>query len=363
MKRFLSWTGVFILLCCTIGCGGSRNDRNTARENRPITPIRYAVTDLGRSSLDFSILAFNNRQEILGKDVQGRAVLLQGDVTVVLSEDPKVEAYGLNDRGQIVGQMPAGDSQQRHAFLWENGTFTDLGTLGGSNSMAWDINNRGEIVGRSEVRETAAGDSPAYRAFLYRDGRMMTLGDLGLPDNFGYRINENGQVLGGGYVTGSERQPYFVWQDGQGEVLRASDGSPLAARDINDAGVVSAMTDSATLGHHAVLLQTPGNEIIDITERGGEPLFTAPGDINNQGQVLGNSGIGTGGGVNMGNVAIYRYLYSEGKTYDLQNMIGADSGWELSSADFINDNGYILAHGRPKGEDPVRLLLLTPVYE
>src|SRR5207253_2421014 len=34
-------------------------------------------------------------------------------------------AYGLNDAGQVVGQ--AGN----HAFLWQNGVMTDLGTLPG----------------------------------------------------------------------------------------------------------------------------------------------------------------------------------------------------------------------------------------
>src|SRR3989442_7482326 len=72
-------------------------------------------------------------------------------------------AQDINDVGQVVGQryFVAGVA---HAFLWQVGTFKDLGTiegLGGA-SVAFGINKLGQIVGQSS--DTAGG---VHRAFLW----------------------------------------------------------------------------------------------------------------------------------------------------------------------------------------------------
>ena len=61
------------------------------------------------------------------------------------------EATGINSRGQVVGWSRTA-SWEYHAFLWEDGEMTDLGTLpGGAWSFAQGINSRGQVVGSSDT--------------------------------------------------------------------------------------------------------------------------------------------------------------------------------------------------------------------
>jgi len=80
-------------------------------------------------------------------------------------------AYGINDSGQVVGSAFTSTSSQ-HAFLYSNGTMNDLGTLGGSSSYAWSVNDSGQVAG---VLSTSSG---YFHAFLYSNGTMEDLGTL-----------------------------------------------------------------------------------------------------------------------------------------------------------------------------------------
>ncbi len=61
-------------------------------------------------------------------------------------------ATGINASGRVVGFADTTHGTH-HAFLWRSGRMTDLGTLpGGERSDAWAINDGGEIVGSCTVR-------------------------------------------------------------------------------------------------------------------------------------------------------------------------------------------------------------------
>ena len=68
-------------------------------------------------------------------------------------------AYGINDKGQVVGYSYTANSGE-HAFLYSNDTMIDLGCLpGGVQSWACGINDNGQVAGYSD---TASGVDRAF---------------------------------------------------------------------------------------------------------------------------------------------------------------------------------------------------------
>ena len=63
---------------------------------------------------------------------------------------------------------------------------TDLGTLGGTQSHAMDINGLGQIVGVSSLTGKFKSDEPQH-AFIWQDGVMTDLGTLGGSASFRVR--------------------------------------------------------------------------------------------------------------------------------------------------------------------------------
>jgi probable HAF family extracellular repeat protein len=306
----------------------------------------------------------------------------------------------VNARGDIAGSSDNGTMdplgyEEANAVLWKDGRIINLGTLGGTESLAFFLNNRDQVVGAASNTITDPvsmfGVGTQTRAFLWRDGTMRDLGTLGGPDAAAFFINDAGQTAGNSYtnstpnsVTGSPTTHPFLWQNGhmkdlgtlggtqattgpwgalndRGEVVGQSNlagdltfhpflwkGHALtdlgAASWINDAGQVVGWADTT----HPLTppLGEPGDQLYQafLWDHGVMTnLGTAPGEIcstansiNNSGQVVGNAGHCHG--------AVDAFLYDHGSTMNLNDLI-APSPLHLKEAFAINDRGEIMGIG------------------
>ena len=166
--------------------------------------------------------------------------------------------WAINNSGQMAG---VSGGTVGHATLWDGTTVTDLGSLGGSNSVSvgLGINDLKQVVGWSA---TANGSD---HAALWRPASTaVDLGTLGGDNSAAFAINESGQVVGRSNLTAGSSSTHAMLWDGTSladlndliDSAAKSDGWVLVdAQDINDKGwIVGQAYNSKTHVWHAYLL-------------------------------------------------------------------------------------------------------------
>jgi probable HAF family extracellular repeat protein len=217
-------------------------------------------------------------------------------------------AYAINNASpqQIAGAGYTAGDAALHAFLYTNGVKTDLGTLGGTNSAAYGVNDQAQVVGGADMSTGFPGFNGPTHAFSWSAaGRMTDLGTLGGSTSYAYAVNNSGQVVGTSNTTGDAGTTPVMWQGGQIADLKTFGGPGGAALGINTLGQVVGWAENP----YSVRLA---------------------------------------------------FLWQNGVLSDLNKLLPTNSGWQLFQATAISSNGAIVGYGTRNGSAAVHAYLMKP---
>jgi probable HAF family extracellular repeat protein len=245
-----------------------------------------------------------------------------GDLAVVWDDTNGIQSIAggingngndVNDYGEVVGRYSA--DGQLIGFIWDNSNgLQNIPTLGGNRAQAYAINNLGQVVGTSRITE----GSNLTHAFLWDETNgIQDLGSLGYrpqgsDNSIAYDTNIYGQVVGRSNASSSSQGVggwmAFIWDTANGmrdlnNLIPADSGWLLGtAFAINDYGQIVGYGTLNGEGHRAFLL-TPIATVDDILD-----FIAANEDI---------AGIGPGKSANNRLNALMNMLYSAKKMIDL----------------------------------------------
>jgi probable HAF family extracellular repeat protein len=228
-------------------------------------------------------------------------------------------AWGINNRGWVAGSANLAGDQTEHAFLWREGVMSDLGPAGGLNGSAgWPLKNNVGLI-------------PAF-------GQTSTADPL--DENWNFYCTISGNLCEGTNLI----QRGFLWVDGFKIPMPTLGGNNGSAFGANDWGQVVGLAEKATvdpncvapqvLDYEAVIWTPWNNHIMELPPYPGDTIGGAIG-INDSGQAVGTSG--TCGPVSPA-IGLHPLLWQDGVAIYLGSL-----GGEIDNLAYaINNQGQVV---------------------
>jgi len=224
-------------------------------------------------------------------------------------------AFDVNDAGHVVGRSQTADGQT-HAFLFADGVMTDLGAPGSGSSEAWLIGDGGHVAGIYR-------DGGATRTAVWFAGGVTDVGGFGGSFTAPTGVDPSGTVVGWSELADGNRRA-FRWSAGGGlEDLGTLGGLESAAMAVNATGDITGWARDES-GFERAVLWPAGGGIEDLGTLGG--LFSEALAINGAGEVAGTAQNADG--------AVHAFLWtSAGGMIDLTPAVaGAAEAIALNAA-------------------------------